>query len=171
MGASRKRRHFHSWEEGCRIRAVTLKRHGWKNSEIAQAFGVSKSAVSKWLRTAEQRGRKSLMEHRHTGAPPKLTPEQRDLIPELLWHGAEAYGFQGQVWTCARIAKVIEWEFGVPYSPAHVSRIVKDLKWTPQKPTIRAIQRDETLIQNWRDKVWPDLKKSQKREKMPYFTG
>ena len=26
------------------------------------------------------------------------------MIPEFLSHGPEAYGFQGQVWTCARMA-------------------------------------------------------------------
>jgi len=42
-----------------------------------------------------------------------LSPQQQQLIPEFLWHGAEAYGFRGSVWTCGRIAKVIEEEFGV----------------------------------------------------------
>jgi hypothetical protein len=37
------------------------------------------------------------------------------MIPEFLWHGAEAYGFRGRVWTCARVAKVIEQEFGITY--------------------------------------------------------
>ena len=32
------------------------------------------------------------------------------MIPEFLWHGAEAYGFRGEIWTCARIAQVIDTE-------------------------------------------------------------
>jgi hypothetical protein len=34
------------------------------------------------------------------------------LIPEFLRHGAEANGFRGDVWTCARVAKVIQQELG-----------------------------------------------------------
>ncbi|HMB07154.1 MAG TPA: winged helix-turn-helix domain-containing protein, partial [Isosphaeraceae bacterium] len=45
---------------------------------------------------------------------------QQRLIPEFLWHGPEAYGFRGEVWTCARIALVIEEEFGVRYHKDHV---------------------------------------------------
>ena len=61
------------------------------------------------------------------------------------------------VWTCARIAKVIEEEFGVSYHKDHVGRLLKELRWTPQVPIRRAIQRDEKAIQRWRVEVWPDL--------------
>jgi transposase len=104
-------------------------------------------------------GVEALYARPHTGGPVKLPLAQRRLIPELLSHGAEAYGFRGEVWTCARVAEVIKWEFGVAYHPAHVSRILKDLKWTPQKPIERASQRNETLIEQWRTDVWPELKK------------
>jgi hypothetical protein len=61
------------------------------------------------------------------GHPPKLTAAQKRLIPEFLWHGAEAYGFRGEVWTCARIAQVIEEEFGVRYHKDHVGRLLRAL--------------------------------------------
>jgi hypothetical protein len=44
----------------------------------------------------------------------KLTPEQYRLIPDFLWHGAESYGFRGDVWTCERVAGVLYQEFGIP---------------------------------------------------------
>ena len=57
------------------------------------------------------------------------------------------------------MAIVIEWEFGVSYHKAHVSRLLKRLDWTPQKPISSATQRDEKEIERWRAEVWPDLKK------------
>ena len=36
--------------------------------------------------------------------------------------------FAGSVWTCARVAKVIEEEFGVAYEKSQVSRLLKRLK-------------------------------------------
>jgi hypothetical protein len=80
-------------------------------------------------------------------------------IPESLWHGPEAYGFRGQVRTCARIARVIEWEFGVRYHKDHVGRLLKALHWTPQQPIKRAIQRDDEAIRRWRDETWPELRR------------
>jgi transposase len=88
-----------------------------------------------------------------------LTEEQRRLIPGFLGHGAEAYGFRGEVWTCARVAEVIAREYGVQYHKAHVSRLLKRLGWTPQQPITRAAQRDEAAIEHWRNEVWPELKK------------
>jgi len=79
------------------------------------------------------------------------------LIPELLWHGAEAYGFRGLVWTCGRIAQVIQEEFGITYDKGHVSRLLRQLRWTPQMPIERASQRDEQAITRWRNEVWPRL--------------
>jgi transposase len=90
----------------------------------------------------------------------RLTEPQRALIPEFLAHGAEAYGFHGDVWICERIATVITREFGVRYHKTHVSRILKQLGWTPQQPITRATQRDEEAIERWREETWPELKKS-----------
>ena len=80
-------------------------------------------------------------------------------MPELLAGGAKAYGFRGEVWTCARVAEVIRKEFGVSYHPAHVSRLLKALSLSLQKPTRRADQRDEEAIRHWKEERWPELKK------------
>ena len=80
-------------------------------------------------------------------------------LPDLLSHGAEAYGFRGELWTCQRVAEVIREEFGVSYHKAHVSRLLKALRWTPQVPVERASQRDEAASEAWRVEVWPALKK------------
>lgn len=147
------------WKEARRLRAFDLAQQGWKQCEIANALGVSCPAVSQWLASAREFGRGVLRARPHTGAPPKLTPAQRWMIPEFLWQGAEAYGFRGEVLTCARIAQIIKGEFGVSYSTSQVSRLLKDIEWTPQKPLERATQRDERQIKRWRTAVWPELKK------------
>ena len=89
----------------------------------------------------------------------KLTEEQKRLIPDFLWHGPEAYGFRGEVWTCPRVVEVLARELGVTYHRDHVSRILKELGWTPQIPITRSIQRDEAAIAHWRTQVWPDLRR------------
>ena len=99
-----------------------------------------------------------------SASPARGHPQAGDrgigLLPALLAIGAEAYGFRSEVWTCVRIARVIEWEFGVSYHKDHVSRLLKAIEWTPQKPIGHATQRNELEIANWRTKVWPELKKS-----------
>jgi transposase len=148
-----------TWKEGRRKRALELKQQGWKQREIAAALGVSAAAVSQWVAETRVRGSEAWRAKPRATGPMKLTPDQLHLVPELLSHGAEVYGFRGEFWTCARVA-VVMWEaFGVSYHKAHVSRLLKALQWTPQLPMERAAQRDETIIQQWRVHVWPELKK------------
>ena len=149
----------HDWREWRRLRAWNLKQRGWPQHDIADALDVSAAAVSQWIHKAQDKGIAALRAHSSPGHPPKLTPAQKRRIPEFLWHGAEAYGFRGDVWTCIRIAHVIEWEFGVGYHKDHVSRLLKELNWTPQIPITRAIQRDEEAIARWRLNVWPELRR------------
>src|SRR5262245_23744732 len=153
------------WREWRRFRALQLKEQGWSQRHIAEALGVSEDAVSRWLVRARDDGSAALRSRYSPGRPPKLSPAQKRLIPELLWHGAEAYGFRGEVWTCARIAQVLEEEFGVRYHKDHVGRLLQELRWTPQMPIRRAIQRDEDAIRHWRAEVWPELRRRARRER------
>src|SRR5512143_2449450 len=147
------------------FRALHLRREGWSRQDIAEALGVSLVSVSRWFARVRDGGPEALRARPGPGRPPKLSPAQKRLIPEFLWHGAEAYGFRGEVWTCARVARVIEEEFGVHYHKGHVSRLLRELKWTPQVPIRRAIQRDEDAIRRWRDEVWPGLRRRARRER------
>ena len=147
------------WKEKRRCHAEKLVKQGWKQKDIAEALDVSKGAVSQWLKISKQEGRAGLLARAHTGRPSELTNQEKRLIPDYLSHGAEAYGFQGEVWTCRRVRKMIEIEFGVSYHKSHVARLLKELKWTPQQPIERATQRDETAIADWRKHVWSDMKK------------
>jgi transposase len=137
---------------------------GWLSSEIAEALGVSPAAVTRWIEAQRVRGRTAWHDQRHPGRPMKLTLEQRNMIPDLLSHGAEAYGFRGEFWSCARVASIIEREFGVSYHKAHVSRLLKALEWTPHKPVNCATQRDEEAIERWRTDCWPEHKNKAKIE-------
>lgn len=148
-----------------RLRAVELDHMGWLEVDIAAALGVSKGTVSKWLAIAEAEGVEALRVHPPAGHPPKLTAEQLRRLPEFLTYGAEAYGFRGEVWTCPRIVQVIQWEFGVSYHKDHVSRLMKELGWTPQVPDTRAVQRDEVAIARWRAETWPALRRKATRER------
>jgi transposase len=147
------------WREGRRLRALELKERGWKQTQIADALGVTEGAVSQWMKRAREEGVEGLRHKPPPGAIPRLSEDERAKLPELLAQGAEAHGFRGEVWTCERVATVIRREFGVSYHPAHVSRLLKALRQSLQKPQRRANQRDEEAIEHWKETKWPSLKK------------
>ncbi len=148
------------WREGRRLRAFELKERGWKQTQIADALGVTEGAISQWMKRAREKGVESLRHKPPPGAPPRLSEDERARrLPDLLAQGAEAHGFRGDVWTCERVAEVIRKEFGVSYHPAHVSRLLGKLRLSLQKPKRRADQRDEEAIKHWKNQKWPSLKK------------
>jgi len=161
---SKKKPGSRNWKERRRWQALKLRKAGWKQKDIAMALDVSKVAVSQWLNRVAEEGEESLRARPHTGRPAELTFMEKQQIPELLSHGAEAYGFRGEIWTCPRIRKVIEWEYGVSYHKSHIARLLKDLQWTPQLPLERASQRDERAITQWRSEVWIEMKKKARLE-------
>jgi transposase len=148
-----------NWREGRRLRALELKERGWKQTQIADALGVTEGAVSQWMKRAREEGVEGLRHKPPPGATPRLSEDERAKLPKLLAQGAQAHGFRGEVWTCERVATVIRREFGVSYHPAHVSRVVRALGLSLQKPQRRAEQRDEEAIDNWKEKKWSSLKK------------
>jgi transposase len=148
-----------NWREGRRLRALELKERGWKQTHIADALGVTQGAVSQWMKRAREEGVEGLRHKPPPGATPRLSEQERAELPELLARGAEAQGFRGEAWTCERVAQVIRREFGVSYHPAHVSRLLRALGLSLQKPARRAVQRDEEAIERWKAERWPKLKR------------
>ena len=151
-----------NWKEARRLQAWHLKQKGWPQRQIAKALGVSEAAVSQWLTRARDRGPHALRHRPPSGAPRRLAAAQLARLPDLLHRGPEAYGFRGQVWTRGRVAVVLRLEFGVSYHPVHVGRLLKAIRWSPQKPARRARQRDEAAIAHWREQTWPALKRGRR---------
>ena len=131
------------------------------------ALGVSRGAVSQWIKRGREGGVEALRTRPRPGGPAKLAAEQRAQIPGLLACGAEAYGFRGDVWTAARVAAVIWRRFGVRYHRDHVSRLLRQAGWSRQQPIERATQRDEAAIRRWSEERWPALRKKRPRKDTP----
>ena len=159
-----------SWREGRRQRAWQLHQQGWTQVQIATALGVSQAAVSQWLARASSHGPGALADHPAPGRPPSLNPDQLAQLVDLLGQGAQAHGFLGDVWTRRRVAQLIKEQFAISYHPTHVGRLLRQIGWSPQKPIVRATQRDEAAIAAWYNQRWPALNKS-RSEKAELSSG
>src|SRR5262245_49366255 len=151
------------WREGRRLRAWTLHQRGWTGTAIAEALGVTKGAVSRWLKRAREGSIEALYSQPPPGPAPRLTAEELAQLPALLARGAEAFGFIGEVWTAKRVAVVIRDEFHGRYHPDHVRRLLRSAGWSPQKPIRRATQREEAAIERWTTERWPALQAKPRR--------
>jgi winged helix-turn-helix protein len=85
--------------------------------------------------------------------------------------GPEAFGFDTDLWTLARIAAVIEQLTGVGFHPGHVWRLLRRLGWSVQRPARRAAERDEAEIARWRAEEWPRIKGGAEPRRLALLPG
>lgn len=142
-----------------RRRAVAMVEAGQSKAEVARALGVGSGTVTRWCQAYKRQGGNGLTAKRHHGPKPKLSAYRRRLLTKRLLKGAKAHGFPTDLWTCPRIAEVIERHYGVRYHVDHVYKLMISLGWTCQKPEKRAVERDEDQIAQWVAKDWPRIKK------------
>lgn len=148
-----------NWREYRRLRVWEMHQQGYKQQEIADALDLTQPAVSYIIKRAKAGGVAALRHQKSPGAPARLSPEQKQQVLAELAQGAEAHGFRGDIWTTERIAQFIAQRFGVKYHHDYIGPLLRQLGWSPQRPIVRASQRDETAIEQWVEVTWPELKK------------
>ena len=142
-----------------RFEAVKLFDKSLNNSEIGRRLKVSNQTVSRWRKEHQEGGDVALRRAGRAGRLPCLDDADRARLVELLHQGPERLGYETPLWTCERVAHLIEKNFEVDYHPGHVWRILRQLSWSVQQPVGRALERNEALIEDWKQRRWPEIKK------------
>lgn len=157
------RRDFAALEQR-RFEALELLQQGLSQGEVGGRLKVAQQTVSRWARQVREQGRESLQQAGRAGRKPQLAPDQRQALEAGLAAGPEALGYETPLWTCARVAHLIEEQFGISYHPAHVWKLLRQLGWSCQRPVGRALERNEAAIAEWKKVTWPALKKKPKKK-------
>jgi transposase len=155
------RRDFDALEER-RFEAARLLKQGVSQAEVSRQIGVHRQSVYRWAKQLSESGRRGLKKVGRAGRKPRLSEADLRRIETLLKRGPEASGFDTKLWTSWLLAEVIKDTFGVEYHPGHAWRILRQLGWTVQRPTGRALECDEAAIRRWKHRRWPVVKKTLK---------
>jgi transposase len=164
MATKRYKRDFKELEQR-RRRGMRMLLRGVTQAEVARICEVSRQTASSWAQALQ--ADPQAWRRRPLGRPGSMDLAQKRKLAKMLITGAIANGFPTELWTLARIGKLIEREFGHSFTSGHVWRIVHELGFTSQRPTGRAIQRDEAAILEWKTKRWSALKKSPAEREEP----
>src|SRR5262249_59179156 len=66
------------------------------------------------------------------GRPPRLSGGQLRRLERILARGPRRAGYPTGFWTLARVATVIQRQFGIRYHPSHVRRLLTTRGWQCQ---------------------------------------
>ena len=146
-----------------RLQAVVLNSEGHTSGELARILKAPRSKVSAWLQRYQTDGVGGLLEGHRSGRPSELTEKQQQQLGDILHSGPVAYGLDNGIWTSPMIAWVIEEEFGVPYHPGHVRKLLHAWGFSVQRPRRILARADVAAQDRWRRHIYPNLKKKPKR--------
>jgi transposase len=128
-------------------------------SDVARRFGVSRKTVAEWYRAWRRDGEAGLARRPHTGRPSKLSARAWDRLARQLDLGAVVNGYPTERWTLARVADLTQRRLGVRYHPRSLGRVLRAHGWSPQRPTTKAVERNEEVIAAWLRRDWPRIKR------------
>ena len=138
-----------------RLAARKLLEDGVPQAEVARRLEVSRQSVSRWAETPVREleiirrfGRKSTIDDHLIGQ-----------LRRALLAGAKRQGYAADVWTLPRVRTLIVELGGPSFSTVHVWRLLGRMRFSPQRPTGRARERNEEAIATWKKREWPRLKK------------
>ena len=139
--------------------AVQRSLEGYPTEEIADFLGVDPSSVRRWLIAFRAAGPDGLAARPAPGRPPRLTRTQEKVVLRWLADSPTEHGFPTELWTCRRLARLVEEEWGVAFSPEYLCRWLRARGHTPQRPRRAPRERDDRAIADWLARDWPRVKK------------
>jgi len=117
--------------------------------DVAAAYGVNRKTVSRWVSRLESEGPPGLERKAGSGRPRTLEELSEDELRRMILQGAEAYGYETDLWTVSRVRRVIVDEFGIELSKNTVWRRLRDAGLTYQKPEREYYEIDEATREKW----------------------
>jgi transposase len=157
------RRDFDALEKR-RFEAIRLVQQGLNQLEVARRLKIARQTISRWMTQYRSEGKSALKKAGRAGRKPRMTITDLEKLKKLLIEGPEALGYETPLWTCPRVADLIQQKFDVSYHAGHVWKILVGLGWSPQRPVGKARERNEEEIRTWKRKRWPAIKKKPARK-------
>jgi transposase len=148
-----------SEQEARRRLAVARVNEGWAQKDVAAFLGVSTRAVGKWMAAYREGGDDGLKARPRPGAKPKLSKRQEQAVLSWMARSPRAFGYPDDLWTTRRLAEVIEKKYGVRFNSNYLAEWLTKRGLSPQRPEVRAVERDEPAIARWVAEDWPRIQK------------
>lgn len=143
-----------------RLEAAKLLAEGMIAADVARRLDVSRQSVSRWQKALKKSGKKGLEGSGRVGRPQKLSEADMRKVERALIRGTRANGIDADLWTLARVRKVIETITGQHYGISGAWYVLRRLGWSAQRPAKQAAERNQKDVDRWMKETWPALKKT-----------
>jgi transposase len=132
-----------------RSRAVLAVERGQPVGQIAEAYGVNRTTLFRWVRRFIMQGSSGLHRRAGSGRPRLLAAFDMEALNDIVLDPASQFGFETDLWTVGRLRRVIQEQYGVTLSEDTVWRRLREAGFTYQKPERRYFELNEEAREEW----------------------
>jgi transposase len=140
-----------------RMEAAKMFAAGASRAEVARKLGVSWQTSHTWFKAWRSGGEAALKSKGKPGPAPIFDDSHRQQLAALLAKGPQAHGYDNALWSLPRVRAVVAEQLGIRASTTDIWRLLRSMRWSPQKPARRARERKENKIREWKEKKWPEI--------------
>lgn len=160
----------HKILESMRIRAVKQVQSGVSPEDITRSLGLSSPTIYNWLASYRDGGWQALKAKSIPGRPKKLDGKKLKWIYDTIVQKSPLqFKFEFALWTRDMIQEIIFKKFKIKLGLSSVSRLLKQLGLTCQRPIFKAWQQNSQQVNNWLKKVFPKIKARAHQEKADIY--
>jgi transposase len=143
-----------------RVRAVNAVCEGLPVSQVAQAYGIDRTTLHRWLRRHGDDGDAGLQRRPVSGRPRKLQSIREHNLKRIVLAPASRFGFETDLWTVGRVHAVLVDRFNEDVSEDTVWRRLRDIGLTWQTPEREYFQADPVTRQRWQQETIPLIRET-----------
>jgi transposase len=145
--------------EEVRRRAVEAVERGIGVTQVADAFGVDRRTLHRWLARVNDEGPAGLVRKPGSGRPRILSGFYENDFRRLVLQPASTFGYETDLWTVARMQTILANCLGIVMSKDTVWRRLREAGLTYQKPERQYWEADEEARQQWLRQEVPRIRR------------
>jgi transposase len=127
---------------------------------VAQAFGVDRATLYRWMLRYQGAGEDGLYRKPGSGRPRILEDLSEHELQRLILRPASDFGYETDLWTVGRVRTIIEDTYGVSMSSDTVWRRLREAGLTYQKPERQYYEIDEKAREAWARTEIPRIRRT-----------
>jgi transposase len=138
---------------GIRIAALLLLLEGWKSSQIARLFGLTRWSVVRWIQGVNGRGILAVKAKKQSGRPCRLDEQIQRALEKDLEKSPRALGLKRNRWDGVVVVEYLERVHGVRLKVRQAQRWIRRLGFSLRQPIYRYAQATTEGVEEFRKTV------------------